>query len=383
MVRPRLLIISFSPITADARVLKQVRRFVERYDVTTCGYGPAPDGVVAHHELSRADSYQDLYGRYLTLRLYRRAYWRISAVRAARAALRGAPFDLIIANEPETVPLALELAPRHGVLADLHEYSPLLNEELPRWKERVGCWFAWLIRWSVRRCAWATTVSPGLVDAYRDELGVTTELVTNAAPYVDLTPSGVGSPIRLVHAGACLRNRHLDVMIDAVEQASADVTLDLYLTPNHPDYLAELTARVAGSERVRIHEPVPYDRLIATLNAYDIGIHLLPPTNFNNERALPNKLFDYVQARLGIIIGPSPDMRRYVEQYDLGWVAPGFAAADLAHALVGLTRADVERAKASSHAAAAELAGEKQVDVWQRALEQMQRGAELPVRQRR
>lgn len=375
--KPALLIVSFSPIISDARVLKQVRRFADEYAVTTCGYGAAPEGVVEHLELSRADSYQDLDGRLLTLRQYRLAYWRISAVRAARAALSGRRFDLIIANEVETVPLALKLRPRSGVLADLHEYSPLLNEELPRWKERIGRWFSWLIRWSVPRCAWATTVSPGLVDAYRDELGVETELVTNAAPFADLVPAPVGETLRLVHAGACLRNRHLDVMIDAVERAGERFQLDLYLTPNHPDYLAELRERVAESPRVRLLEPVPYSELIAVLNTYDVGIHLLPPTNFNNARALPNKLFDFIQARLAVVIGPSPDMRRYVEDYGLGRVAAGFSAEDLTESLRSMTSTEVDRAKRASHDAARALAGEVQVEVWARALERIRNGEAL------
>ncbi len=41
--RPRLLILSFSPIVSDARLLKQVRRFRDDYAVTTCGYGDAPE----------------------------------------------------------------------------------------------------------------------------------------------------------------------------------------------------------------------------------------------------------------------------------------------------------------------------------------------------
>ena len=42
------------------------------------------------------------------------------------------------------------------------------------------------------------------------------------------------------------------------------------------------------------------------------GLHLLPPVSFNNANALPNKIFDYVQARLGLIVGPAdaPASRR-------------------------------------------------------------------------
>ena len=51
MQRPTLLIMSFSRIAADARLLKQIRAFAGEYRVTTCGYGPQPFEGVEHLEL--------------------------------------------------------------------------------------------------------------------------------------------------------------------------------------------------------------------------------------------------------------------------------------------------------------------------------------------
>jgi hypothetical protein len=48
MSRPRLLILAFSRLVSDARVLRQVRLFAQGYAVTTVGYGEAPEGVVEH-----------------------------------------------------------------------------------------------------------------------------------------------------------------------------------------------------------------------------------------------------------------------------------------------------------------------------------------------
>ena len=62
--RPRVLILSFSPIASDARVLKQVRLFADRYDVTTCGFGPQPHPGVEHVQVARIERhYQSSGGR--------------------------------------------------------------------------------------------------------------------------------------------------------------------------------------------------------------------------------------------------------------------------------------------------------------------------------
>ncbi len=371
MTKPRLLILSFSPIVSDARVLKQIEVFRTRYAVTTCGYGTAPAGVERHIEMPRSESYQDLDGRLITLHLYRAAYWRISAVAWVKRHLRPGDYDVILANETEAVPVALWLKPAYGVHADLHEYTPRLNEEHVLWAKRIRPFHEWVCRHYVTRASSWSTVSNGLVREYEKEFGFRAELVTNAAPYTDCEPRPVSTPMRLVHSGACLRNRRLTEMVDAVALSDADVTLDLYLTPNHPDYLEELKAHAADVPAVRIHEPVPYAELIRTLNGYDVGVHLLPPTNFNNTWALPNKLFDYVQARLGILIGPSPEMVDYVEQHGLGAVASGFDAADLAKTIAGLDAARVTTWKANAHVSAEALGAEEQMRIWLRCVDEL------------
>jgi glycosyltransferase involved in cell wall biosynthesis len=368
MTRPELLILSFSPIAGDARVLKQVRLFAERYAVTTCGFGPAPEGVVRHVEIPRDRTADALSGRLITLRMYRRVYWTIPGVRWVRDALKGSRFDAVLANDVEAVPLALEIADGAPVHADLHEYSPRLREEFPAWDRRIRPFFEWLCRRYVSRAASWTTVSGGLADEYARRFGFAPAVVTNAAPYADLVPGPVATPIRLVHSGAGLENRNLMTMIEGVEAARSEVTLDLYLTPNNPAYLERIRRHAEGSTRVRLHDPVPYDRLIATLNAYDVGVFVLPPVNFNYRWALPNKLFDYIQARLGIIVGPSEEMSRYVRDHDLGLVTDDFTAESLARAIDGLDSDAVRRMKQAAHAAAPVVSAEREVHGWETAV---------------
>jgi hypothetical protein len=363
----RLLIISFSNLAADARVLKQIREFTPDYVVTTCGYGEAPDGVADHVRLPD-DAPAWRYDKVsVVLRRFRRAYWSNRAVVAAWSQLEGRRFDVILADDADTVPIALRLAPSKGVHADLHEYSPRQKEDVLVWRLFLGPLMRWLVRRFVTRADSVTTVGQGIADEYRRVFDIAAEVATNAAPYVDATPGPVGDPVRLVHSGAGLRDRNIMAIVEAVESASSPVTLDLYLTENDPSLIEELRNR--QSERVTLHPPVAYAELPATLNRYDVGIHALPPTSFNNRWALPNKLFDYVQARLGVIVGPSPEMARIVERHGLGAVASGFGTAELAAEIDRLDAATVARWKAASDAAAHELSSASQVEVWRRAID--------------
>lgn len=371
--RPSLLILSFSPIASDARVLKQVRLFAPQYDVTTCGYGPAPDGVAQHVRIPDELVYWRIAKIPAVLRRFRRVYWRQEVVAWAGAHLPRGAFDAILADDVETVGLALALEPLHGVHADLHEYAPRQKEDVPRWRLFVAPYMRWLVRTFATRANSASTVGKGLADEYRREFGLDADVITNAAPYRELEPSPVSDdgPLRIVHSGAAMPDRHLEIMIEAAAAVPDDIVFDLYLARNDPAYierLRELAARTAP-ERVRILDPVPYDELLDTLQAYDIGFYSIPPVSFNQLHSLPNKFFDFVQARLGVIVSPSPEMAALVREHGLGRIADGFDAPALTKALSGLDRAQVRAWKRASHAAARELSAQEQVLGWQRAID--------------
>lgn len=364
--RPRLLILSFSVIAADARVLKQVQLFAADYDVTTCGYGEQPDPRVKHVQIPIDRTIDERDRNDLILRRYNHMYWNLPGIAFVKEALDAEPkFDVVLANDIDTVGVALSLAPRAGVHADIHEYAPRQNDEMPVWRLFVSPYVRWMCRHFLTRADSMTTVGAGVAAEYLRVFMLTPGVVTNAAPYAELEPSATGSPIRLVHSGAALRNRRLDVVVEAVTTAASDVTLDLYLMPNDPAYIAELRELASGAQqRITIHEPVPYSRLIGVLNDYDLGIHVIPPTNFNNRWSLPNKFFDYVQGRLGLVIGPSAEMRDVLNTHDLGVVAGGFDVADVRRSIESLTPGDVTRWKANAGIAARELSAESQLEGW-------------------
>jgi len=375
MTRPRLLILSLSPIAADARVLKQVEEFAADYEVTTCGYGPSPAGVAEHREVP-AEAVLWRWPKLTTvLRRYRVAYARNPALAAARAALRGAPrFDVVLANDVEAVGLALELAPTGGIHADLHEFAPRVHEEAWKFRLFIRPLVRWMCRTQVTRADSWSTVSSGLAREYHREFGITPVVVTNATPYRDAAPTPPGRPLRLVHSGACLRNRALHTYIEAVSLATESVVMDLFLTPNDPAYLEELRAAAADTDgRVQVRDPLPYAELVERLGNYDVGISVIPPTNFNLRWSLPNKLFDFVQARLAVVVGPSPEMAAVVEENGIGVVTAGFGAADLAAALDGLTPERVAACKAASDASAHALSAESQVAIWRAAVDALAR----------
>ena len=371
MSAPRLLIVSFSTLVEDARVRKQIEEFANDFHVVTCGYGPAPDGVGEHFALSQEASAWYFDPALLGVRQYQRAYWKNSAVHQARHALTGQSFDAVIANDYETVPLALELNPSRGVLADLHEYSPSQKENLLRWRLVISPFRSWICQTYLSECAAVTTVGQGIAARYARSFGIDPVVVRNATPLADLEPTPAHTPLRLVHHGVPHRHRNLEVMLDAVSAASTDLTFDLFLVRTDTAYLEELEEKYGPDPRIRFHPPVPYTQLVHTLNHYDVGVFSLPPVTFNYRMALPNKFFDFVQARLGIIVGPSPEMANLVRRYRLGAIAPDFTAEGLTRLLERLTPDDVNLWKHNSDVAARHLHAGAEVSKWRALIQAM------------
>lgn len=375
--RKKVLVFTFTPINREPRALKQIELLRDDHDVTTAGFGPTPIDGVPHIELESLPTSHGLLairGMYSLIILLRQ-YRFLSRVlpRNAAALNRLAPYkwDLIIAHDVSTVPVARKLSSRFGVLVDLHEYATRQGENSLRWRLVEGGYFRWILKKHVRKAAAVSTVGQGIVDEYRREFGIECDLVVNATPYRAIEPTATQEPIRMVHSGAVAATRRLEIMIEAVKLTRTPVTLDLYLVGREDAYFNSLRELAEGDPRIRFRDPVPYEHLVNTLSGYDIGLAMIAPSTFNLLWCLPNKFFDYIQARLAIITGPSPEMARITRKHGLGAVTEEFTGESLAALLDGIDAAQVDAWKASAHRHARELSSEVQVKVWQRMVERI------------
>lgn len=369
--KPRILVLTFTPFAQEPRALKQVRYLKDSYDVTTAGFGSSPFPDVAHVEIpemrpQRWGAIGRLIGAgLLQLHAYR-AFIGISALDRVTSQLLGdQDWDVVIAHDLKALEAAFDLDPKSGVVLDLHEYAPRQEEHSFLWRMLIAPYFRWMCRVRVPRAAAVVTVGQGIADEYRRQFGIESTVVVNATPFYTLEPGQVASPIRLVHSGGVAPQRRLDIMIQGVRESTADVTLDLYLVGDEGGLLEQLRRMAEGDDRIRFHDPVPYHELVATLNTHDVGLSIFPPTTFNLAWCLPNKFFDYVQARLGVIVGPSPEMQRIVDARGFGLTLADFEPSSLSRALEQLTPEDVAAWKAAAAENADALSSESQAQIWE------------------
>lgn len=359
----RILVISFSNLASDPRVNRQIRLFAHRYNVTAAGYADPEIPGVEFIRVPRV--VHNLPGKgiaavMLRLELYERFYWSSSTVRNALGSLQDTTFDLILANDLTTLPLSCQLKSRCGVVFDAHEYSPREFEESWKWRFFHRSYTLYLCETYLPKVAAMLTVCDGIAEEYTRCYGVRPVVVQNAPYLSPLKPQAcVQKSIRLVHHGGAIPSRNIEIMIDMMKHVDDRFSLDLLLVPSNPRYLERLHKLTAKQPRVRILPPVPMPQLPKVLNAYDVGVYILQPNNFNNEHALPNKFFEFIQGRVAVAIGPSPEMARLVRKYNCGIVANDFAPQTLAHDLTKLTPERIAEYKMNAHHAASDLCYEK------------------------
>lgn len=292
---------------------------------------------------------------------HKERYWLPGIMRGLAKELKKTEPDLVIANDLDALPLALTAKPCAKVLFDAHEYSPKEWEDVWRWRLFHQPYVKALCKEYLKKADAMITVSKGIADAFTKEFNVEPKVVRNALCYQDLRPSTTDyKKIRFVHHGGACRSRQIEKMIRVIGKLETSHELHLFLVPNDPRYLSYLKKQAKKYKNIYIHPALPYQQLLQTLNQYDAGLYLLPPNSFNSRWALPNKFFDFIQARLAIVIGPSPEMASLVRKHNLGTITRDFSENSLLKTIQETSPLKIEHFKQNAHRAAKLLSFEKE-----------------------
>lgn len=362
----KLLIVSYTSSMKDPRVFKEWSSLHNDFEVTIAGWKPAipeADFVEIRKGVpSRLDKIRFGLGMMLGDPKPFLDSFELDA-----AALKDRRFDLVLCNDLFPLPLSFELAKGAPVFWDAHEYYPEEHEDSLQWRLVFKRTVMKIARKYIPRVAGMSTVSPAIAERYEKEYGKKPVLIRNVPVFTEGKHVPAGDKVRLVYVGDAHPGRRIDSLIRMMRLLEDRFTLDFYLVA-HPENQSRLKKMAEGDPRIRFHDPVPMSQLCGELRQYDLGLAVFFPTNYNFEKGLPNKLFEYIQGRLGIVSGPSSEIGAVIRQYGNGVSAAGFSEKELADAVRSLTKDEVEHMKQASDAAAVELCAEKEMPKLKTAL---------------
>jgi hypothetical protein len=293
-------------------------------------------------------------------------YWQQKHIIDAFNKLSNVHADLILANDLQTLPLALKVAKGAKVILDAHEYAPRQYEDVLSWRLLFQDYSTYLCRKYISQVHGMTTVCEGIAEAYEKETGIEPVVLTSGPDFEDLRPHLLDERqrvIRLIHHGVTGRSRKIENMIEMMDDLDGRFELNLMLVESDPGYFRYLKRIAQRNSRIRFLPPVPMRTLPTYLNQFDVGVFLIEPTNFNYRYILPNKFFEFIQARLAIAIGPSPEMARIVREYDLGVISEDFSPETFARSLSTLDPEKINYYKSRSHNVARMMSAEKNKEI--------------------
>ncbi|MFK0734356.1 MAG: hypothetical protein ACIWVG_24940 [Gloeotrichia echinulata HAB0833] len=351
----KILIVSFTNLATDPRVNRQIRFLSENNQVIAVGLANPNIANVDFIPLTPTQkqlAQKSISGLQLITRQYESYYWSQQIVLECLEKLSHIQVDLIIANDIITLPLALKIAKSAKVIFDAHEYAPLEFEDKLSFRLFFQNYYTYLCQKYIPSVNAMMTVCQSIADTYEKDTGIVPVVVTNAPHYEEIQPrlyNDNSKTIRLIHHGGATTSRKIETMIKMMDYLDERFELILMLVQSSKGYLQYLKNIAKDKQNIQFRQPVKMLELAIELNKYDIGIYILEPNNFNNKYALPNKFFEFIQARLGIAIAPSPEMAKIVKEYDLGVVADDFSPQALAHSLMQLDHQKINFYKQQSH----------------------------------
>jgi len=248
--------------------------------------------------------------------------------------------DLLIPVDLDTLP-ANYLAGgvrRIPILYDSHEFFTGLPELVHR--PAIKKFWEFLERKIVPRLQHAITVSPSIASAYASRYGISFSVIRNVPfrkdpvydpEFADRYPARN----RIIYQGALNMGRGLEILIDSMEWISDTILFiagdgDIRETLRLRVMEKELNSRVVFTGR---YPPGALHRLTSQCH---LGVSLEEDLGLNYRMALPNKLFDYIQARVPVLCSDLPEMRRVVEEYEVGEVVRSRDARELASQMRGM-----------------------------------------------
>ena len=228
-------------------------------------------------------------------------------------------FDIATANDLDTllgVYCAVRLRRKH-IVYDSHEYFTEVPELSNRhfvkriWTALENCLFP-----RIKNCI---TVCESIANIYTKTYGVPVRVVRNLPFVQEQCVENQRNERLILYQGSLNVGRGLEMLISAMEylpQAKLLIVGDGDIKAD----LQELVSQRKLGDRVEFTGKIPYSEVKNYTRQAAIGVSLEEDCCANYHFALPNKLFDYIQARTPVLVSDLPEMARIIRQYGCGEV---------------------------------------------------------------
>ena len=242
--------------------------------------------------------------------------------------------DALLANDLDTL-LANAMASklkRKKLYYDTHElFTEVPELQNAGFKKKV---WLWIERKCIHRPVATYTVCHSIADYYNGKYDLNMKVVRNLPTSKEIQPYG-GRENILLYQGALNMGRGIELLIEMMKHFP---DYKLYIAgKGYMDMeLKKLASNLNLSDRVVFTGNLRFDELHALTSRAKIGFSVEQGTSLNYKYALPNKVFDYIQAGTPVVCSNLPEMRAVVDEYAVGEIFAEHDAESLANLVSGM-----------------------------------------------
>lgn len=205
------------------------------------------------------------------------------------------------------------------IIFDSHEYFTEVPELVNR--PKVKAIWKRLERWIFPQLKQVSTVSQSIADLYKDEYGIDVKLLRNVPALhkskIEVENIKIEGKKILIYQGAINVNRGIEQMVAAM-QLIENGQLVIFGNGDIVEDIKQLVKELKLEHKVKLMGEIPLEKLYAYTLQADIGLSLEEDMGLNYRYALPNKLFNYLQAGLPVLVANLPEMKKLVQEFQIG-----------------------------------------------------------------
>lgn len=252
------------------------------------------------------------------------------------------PIAVFHANDANTLPAAWLAARRNkaALVYDAHELETGRNFSNSTLSGIYRRFWALPEQLLIRKADAVITVCNGIADELATHYGITRPtVVVNCPERSPVSPSNrlreelsIPQHLRiLLYVGTIAKGRGLEVLLTATQQIPEVATVLLGDGP----LLEELQQQERSGALQRVYLPgkVSLEELPSYVASADIGITTIQATCRSYYYALPNKLFEYINAGIPVIGSNLPEIASVIRSYDVGEVVDPDNLDDFTHSI--------------------------------------------------
>lgn len=233
--------------------------------------------------------------------------------------------SLLVSCDLDTLPAnyMVSILRNCTLVYDSHEYFT----EVPELQNKKFIKHFWLCieKFILPKLKFAYTVSESIAKEYSEKYNVKFSVIRNLPLKMKKTtiyplPAYILPKKKILYQGAVNIGRGVEVMMDVIKEISRDVVFIIAGEGDLYDQLRKKAEREDITNKVFFTGRIPNEELAGLTIQADMGISLEEDMGKNYRYALPNKLFDYIQAEIPVMVSDLPEMKQIVEKYDIGIV---------------------------------------------------------------